>query len=198
MPKTQLKNLIVPFTPNNRKIMESMLAIELDADADGVLEQELNTVIDAKKEKVLVKLTDMKRPRSRRTKKNKNSEFDKLMSKTMKITKCMENRTKGPEPEEIASVEEHKNVCVGGKKLCIELDGMGLRGIEWEGMSTHLVQANDDINIDNDSLIHRDMLDMEVSKEAKEQEVNRDKLEIVKDKDTVGKDCWARLLINMK
>ena len=55
---------------------------------------------------------------------------------------------------------------------------------------------NDDINIDNDSLIHRDLLDMEVSKEAKEQEVNRDKpeseeLEILNDKDTVGKDCWA-------
>ena len=33
----------------------------------------------------------------------------------------------------------------------------------------------DDIDIDNDSLIHRDLLDMEVSKEAKEQDFNRDK-----------------------
>ena len=55
---------------DNREIMESMLAIELDD--DGVLEEELNTLIDAEKEKVLVKLTGLKRPR--RTKKKKNSE----------------------------------------------------------------------------------------------------------------------------
>ena len=146
----------------------------MELDDDGVLEEELNTLIDAEKEKVLVKLTGLKRPR--RTKKKKNSEFDTLMSKTMKITNWMEIRTKGPEPEEIdaAWVEEHKNVCV----------------------STHLVQANDDINIDNDKLIHRDLLDMEVSKKAKEQEVNRQKpeseeLEIMNDKDNSGKDCWA-------
>ena len=52
------------------------------------------------------------------------------------------------------------------------------------------------MDIDNDSLIHRDLLDMEVSKKAKEQEVNRQKpeseeLEIMNDKDNSGKDCWA-------
>ena len=69
----------------------------MELDDDGVLEEELNTLIDAEKEKVLVKLTGLKRPR--RTKKKKNSEFDTLMSKTMKITNWMEIRTKGPEPE---------------------------------------------------------------------------------------------------
>ena len=78
----------------------------MELDDDGVLEEELNTLIDAEKEKVLVKLTGLKRPR--RTKKKKNSEFDTLMSKTMKITNWMEIRTKRPEPEEIdaAWVEE--------------------------------------------------------------------------------------------
>ena len=44
----------------------------MELDDDGVLEEELNTLIDAEKEKVLVKLTGLKRPR--RTKKKKNSE----------------------------------------------------------------------------------------------------------------------------
>ena len=115
-------------------------------------------------------------------KKKQKLEYDALMSKTMRITEWVEKGTKRSEPEEMDAANIH-----GCGKVT---PGKSMKDIILRS------GQNDDINIDNDSLIHMDLLDMEVSKEAKEQEVNRDKpeseeLEIVNDKETVGKDCWA-------
>ena len=81
----------------NREILESMLAIELDT--EEFLEQELGIITEIEN----VPVTEVKKPRGRRNpvtttmskKKKQKLEYDALMSKTMRITKWVEKGLRG-------------------------------------------------------------------------------------------------------